>query len=432
MSWLRSNVWEIQRSRLLSFLGAILSLLHVINYFYWVNRSQILNPTHNSTLMCWDFTRHCGPLLNLAPHFFAAFLTAYLALSCFAVLAFISRRLTGLAWAMLFGANLIKLFFYLSDASLAIDVQALLLFINFGFLFVPSKAQLARFSILIYYFVAGLRELSPDWLTGKALQGVFPLSMKGLEWVAAFGIIARWTLPLLLLSPIGQHLAIGVIGLLTFHIANFYFRSDYESVVMGTFVIFFLLDYFEQKRTERESLYQSYALPEPSKLWWPVFVGVFIVAQIPAVSKESALQFLKVEGPAAIADCVQITFANYDNRIEQLAVEAPLGLKPQLKCMARIAYNSARGLCHDLAKDPSFRSLSTYFLSRGLSEARMKTVFAEDNICADATTTGAAVAPTKPAAAMPPMLAMPPALAAPTTATAPAVQASPKPTEVTK
>lgn len=381
MFWLKSNVWEIQRSRLLSYLGAILAGIHAVNYFHWLNRSQILNPSHNSTLLCWDFSKHCGPIFSLPPQIFAGLLTAYLAVSCFAALGFITRRLTGMAWVLLFIANAIKLFYYLSDASLAVDIQALLIFINFGFLFVPSKANLVRYSLLFYYFIEGYRELTPDWLTGKELQGHLPLPIKGLEWAAAGSIVIKWTLPLLLVSPFAQRLAFGVLGLLAYHLLHLYFFSDFESVAMTAFVIYLAIEYFERRRVERESLYQSYALPEPSHFWWPVFLALFILAQVPQINKNSAFTLLKIEGPAAINDCVQVNFAHFDNRTEQLDIEAPATLKPQLKCLPNMAINAAKSKCADLKKQTGFKYLSSYFFTRGLTEGRMKNIFSEDNVC---------------------------------------------------
>jgi hypothetical protein len=382
MNWLRANIWEIDRSRLLSYFGSILSILHVVNYFYWVNRSQILNPSHNSTILCWDFSHHCGPLLNLPPPLFAGLLTAYLVLSGLGFLAFISRRVTKLAWTILLLVNLINIFYYISDASLAIDVQALLLLLNFGYLFIPSKATLVRYGVLVFYFIEGWREMTPDWLTGKALQGVIPLPLKGLEWVAVFGIAAKWTLPLLLLSPIGQRLVIAVLGLLAYHAVNFYFKSDFESIVMMCLVVYFAIDYFERRRLEREALYQSYAHPEPSKIWWPVYLAIFVAAQLPQLTaKTSALQLFKVEGPAAITDCLQINFANYDNHVEQLASAIPTTIKAQLKCHTSIALNSAKALCPDLQSKPGFKSLSSYFMSRNLSATKMKLIYSEDQVC---------------------------------------------------
>src|SRR6185312_11349210 len=177
-------------------------------------------------------------------------------------------------------------------------------------------------------------------------------------------------------------LAIGVIGLLAFHAANFYFKTDFESIVMMCFVVYFALDYFESRRLEREALYQSYEHPEPSRIWWPAYLAIFIAAQLPQVTKKTAaLELLKVEGPAAITDCLQINFANYDDHVEQLASTIPPTLNPQLKCHSSIALNSAKALCPELRSKPGFKSLSSYFLSRDLTATKFKLVYGEDQVC---------------------------------------------------
>jgi len=93
------------------------------------------------------------------------------------------------------------------------------------------------------------------------------------------------------------------------------------------------------------------------------------------------LQLLKVEGPAAITDCLQINFANYDNRVEQVATMIPSGIKPQLKCHASVALNSARGACKELQSKPGFKSLSSYFLTRDLTASKYKLEYSEDQVC---------------------------------------------------
>lgn len=380
MNFIKSNLWEIDRSPLMKHLGALLSVLHIINYFYWVKFSSFVS-SGGKPLLCWEFMPNCANLSTNHPTLMSWIFSFYLIFACVAFLTFLIQRLVGLAWTSLLIANIVALLFYILDASLSSDVLSLILFLNIGFLFVPNKAPLVRWSIVIFYLVSAFLELSPEWLSGVSLHDKLPLSYKALEWVSAFGVVVKVTLPFLLLSPIGQRLALGVCGLIFYHSFNFYIFHDFTSLALIVLNLYFIFDYFVTRQMEREALYQSYAHPEPSKLWWPIAMLIYILIQTPMLDKNNITDIFRISGPKKTFECTQITFAKFKNRIEQVSSIMPTDLSAQLKCHPLIAFNSAREYCDKIKTDSDFIALTSHFLLKSLADKEFHQIFAVANIC---------------------------------------------------
>jgi len=378
LNWLKQNVWEIERSPLLSYLGAVLAAIHALNFYFW-NRHGLLGPRANVPLFCWDFAPNCGVTAAQGPQHWMFYL--YFGLAALATLVFLTRRLTGFAWTLLLLTFALMLYFYIGNATLASDIQALLIVLNLGFLLFPSKPTLFRWSVLFYLFVAGLRELTPDWLSGKELQTQLAFPPKGLEWVAAMGILAKWALPLLLLSVIPQRFVIGVIGLLAYFAAHYFYLRDFQSIVLSMFVLLFAVALFERRRLEREAMYQSYAHPEPSRLWWPILFGVFIFAQTNLSKSSSVADLLRVKGPEPFVDCLQFNFARFQDHTAQVVVPVEKDETLGLHCRQKIAEATARNLCVSLKQEAGFDSLASFLLTRGLADAQYHLNWQKENVC---------------------------------------------------
>jgi hypothetical protein len=391
MNFVKSNFWEIDRSPILYHFGAILSILHIFNYFFWKTHSPFLAATTTKPLLCWEFFTNCTQhsLISsaLPPKLFAV----YLIVAILAFVLFIWRRFIQACWTLLFVTTLIHLFLYVTDASLRSDIQGFLLFLNLCFLFVPNKASIIRITIILFYFLSAYHELSPEWLSGIHLSKAIPLPYKGLEWVAAVGIAVKLTLPFLLVSPFGQRLTLAVIGLLAYHGFHFYFERDFASVTMIFMMFFFVIDYFVRKKMEFETLYQSYAHPEPSKLWWPIVAGFYLAIQTSFIPKTLPTDIFHVLGPTSTSDCNNISFAYFKDHVEQLTLTDSEALDPSVRCHPLVAFNGAKDICAKDKENPQFKTIASYFLSRKFSDKEFHTVFATEDICADDLTYKAAV-----------------------------------------
>lgn len=383
MNFIKSNIWEIERSPLLSYLGALLSALHFFTYFYWKQTSPFLLNPSQPPILCWDFFPHCTSLPQFSLGLVHGLFFTYSLLALVSFCMFMFRRFFATAWFLLFLVTTIKYTVYFFDASLASDIHGLLLFLGIGYLFVPNKSQLVRFTVLMYYLVSGYNDLSPDHLSGFTMMKHYPLPLKGLEWMTAIGVLIKWTLPFLFFTPFGHRLALSISILSAFHIFHFYFQKDFESLALGLFLIYFVADFFERSRLEREKYYQSYALPEPSKLWWPLYLSIYLYVQSPWMIPEIPLDMLKFSRGSSVAECRQITFARYSHRLEQLTQIVPEKIDDKLKCQKQVAYNSVHRLCANLKENAEFQSLSTFFLVRGIGDKSYSLTLKEENICKD-------------------------------------------------
>lgn len=383
MNFIKTNLWEINRSTLLHQFGAILSLLHIVNYFFWLNSNHFLTSPESRPLLCWPFFSRCTEIAFFNHVAASTILSLYVVLSGLALISFLWQRFIGLSWFFLLLASFIQAFFYVIDASLSHDIFTLILFLNFGFLFIPSKISLIRAGVIIYYIVLGYKELSPEWLSGSVLHASMPLPFKILEWVAAVGLIIKFTLPFLLVSPIGQRLALGVAGLLLYNGFHFYFLHDYQSLTLTVLTLYFILDHFYRKKIEREALYQSYAHPEPTRLWWSLVAGVFIFIQTPFAPRSWPTEVFKVTGPDYARDCRTVSFAYYDKKVEQVENLLPQNTPGEIACHPLVVFNSAKDFCRSQNSNTNFRGLSLFFLDRGLTDEDYKTIFSLKNICDD-------------------------------------------------
>lgn len=387
MNFLKSNFWEINRSSSLQIFGAILSALHILNRFYWKGASTLLQSESAKPLLCWNFHPTCLDSKSLLSTIGTdAIFKLYLACGVLALLFFLVRRFVRASWTFLLLTNILSLFFYFQDASLASDIQSLLIFLNWGFLFCYNKSSLIRFGVIAFYLVSGYRELSPEWLTGAALHEYLNFPYKVLEWVAGMSITIQWTLPFLLISPFGQRLAFGVIGMAAFHFAHFYFQHDFASVAHLSMIFYFTYDFFERRRLERESMYQSYAHPEPSKLWWPAAAGFYILAQTSWFSTHTPFEMLKITGPHAAAECEHVLFARYKNKVDVIPDLSPKDFNPQFKCLPIVAFQSAKSFCEGQKSNPDFEALQSFFIHKKFGEAKYSTLFSSDNLCSEQVT----------------------------------------------
>jgi hypothetical protein len=191
----------------------------------------------------------------------------------------------------------------------------------------------------------------------------------------------KFTLPVLLISPIGQRvlLAIGLLG--GYHLFQLYALRDFKSVLMVAMIVFFIFDYFTRKRLEFESLYQSYAHPEPSRIWLAGFLGIYVLIQTPVFGTTPTNRFLYVNEPFQTSECHLVTFAKNSTQISHVTNGFMAESKNHLGCHPRIAFNKARELCSSLKSTADFKSLSATFTTRRFAEQHARVLFHYENVC---------------------------------------------------
>jgi hypothetical protein len=380
MNFIKRNIWELERSSSLIFLGGIFSAIHIINYFFWINSASYLGKADASPLLCWDFFGNCTEIFFVPPALTSALLTTYLIAACVAFLVFLTRRFVGFAWSLLFITFLLKTIFYVQDASLQLNLHALILIAQFCYLFVPNKLNSIRTLIFATYLLNGIGKMTPEYLSGAAIPSTIPLPLKGLEWVGVFSIVIEILMPFFLLSRQRLRFAYGFGVLFIFHIAQLYLTHSFEPLGMAILLLFFVAEHFEYSRRERESFYRNYEHPEPSKIWWALTATIFFAAQFPPTA-HSPLALIKIEPPRTYLDCKQITFVYFKDHIEQTELLADSSLARELACNKSVAFNRVKNICEKNRRNADFKNVASYFLSRRLAETDFSPVFSSDRFC---------------------------------------------------
>lgn len=380
MKFIKKNLWEIERSPSLLILGSLLCALHIVNYFFWSRSASFMASIEGPPLLCWQFFQHCTEIKLIPGSFASAFLVLYLILGILGTLMFLSKRLAGAGWFFLFFCFLLKTLFYVQDASLESNYQNILLLINFCFLLIPNKSNLIRLLVFVGYIMAGFYKLSPEWLAGVTIPNRIAMPLKGYEWLAVFSVLIEVIMPWLLISRIRVRFLYGFAALFAYHLIQLYFTHQFDHIAAPAILIFLAFEHFEQVRKDRESFYRSYEHPEPSKFWWPVAIGAFVLAQLPT-GNNTILRIFKIEKMGSYSECQQVAFVHNGSKIEQVDLSSDAEIAMNLRCHPTVAFNKVKALCAKFKKEPEFQNITSFFLQRQLSEKEYRLVFGSDRFC---------------------------------------------------
>ena len=381
MSWLKRSIWEVERSTALTWLGALISISQIITYYFWINNSTLFGTQYIQPLLCWSFFPECGSGLGISGHVLAGLFTLNLIMAVGALIFFVMQRFVGGAWTMTLISWCILTAVYLLDASLRTNTYTIFIVVTFGFLFMPSKVRLTKYLLFAYFIADAYTRLDPAWLSGLPLVDSLELPKKGLEWVAAFSVIIQLVMPFFAISKDGQRLGYGVGSLIIYNIFYFIILQEPGFMIVGLLMSFFVFDHFERKKLERESLYQSYEHPEPTNIWWPAIIGIFIVAQLPMLNHIRPLEFLRMQGISTSQECRLIAFSHYEDKVQWHGSSVNGQLPTTLKCNPQVNFNAMKKLCKTQTSEGEFQNMTVFFLTRGLTDESFLPAFGSDRFC---------------------------------------------------
>lgn len=381
MNWIKRNLWEIERSSALAWLGSLISLGYITLYFFWSSKSQLFSGAGAKPLLCWEFFPHCASKFPLSGQLVQILFTAFLITSILSVILHLIRRSFGLAWFFCTFSWGIAFLFYALDASLRSNILGFFLLLSFGYLFVPSKIKLVRYVTLVFYLVDAYTKLNADWLSGLPLYGSIAVPEKGLEWIAAFSVIIQIVMPFFLISRDGQRTGYGFAALFAYHIFHLYLQPDPGHLILALLLLFFVFDFFEFKRIQRETMYQSYEHPEPSQLWWPFLMALLLGSQLAYANGKFPLMLFQLEAPRGSVECKLMAYAHYRNKVEILSGQAQSKLPSNFRCHPMMNFNLVKNFCEDFKKDSEFDNVTAFFLTRSLSDESYAVRFSSDRFC---------------------------------------------------
>lgn len=380
MNWIKRTIWEIDRSSSLAWLGTFISLSFIIIYFFWSSQSQLFDGQFVKPLLCWDFFPQCSTKIPLPANWLKILFNAFFGFSLISMLLFAMRSSLSFAWLCNLFAWLIFASIYSMDASLSSNVLGFFALFVFGYLFVPSKQKLTRYLIVAFYLVDCYTKLNAEWLSGMPLYGVLQVPEKGLEWIASFSVLIQLVMPFFLISRDGQRLSYGFGVLFLYHLFHFYLQKDPSHLVMALLLIFFIFDYFEFKKIQRETMYQSYEHPEPSSIWWPALLTVFVFSQLQYAGGRFPLLLFQMQQPTGSMECLLTGYANFDKKTESLAGQSK-NVPAEFKCNPMVNFNRIKSYCEEMKKNNSFENITAFFLTRKLSDESYQVRFSSDRFC---------------------------------------------------
>lgn len=374
--WLKSQTYETSKNGSLQLFGLLLAALNVITYTQW-NKLGGIFKTGIPTL-CWDFWAHCQTEVVFSAGQIQAILTGSLIFSILAFLFFLNRIAFSLGFISLLIAFILKTTILLLDFSLYNNTQTLLFLLTFTFLFIPSKPLALKLSLLAFYFLDAIVKLKGDWTTGALLVEVFPVSYKGLEWIAVFSLLLQVSGPLLLFTKQPQYFIPGILTLLTYH--GIFISTDQWSAhlpyVAG--LLFFLANYIENRKKDREALYQSYIRPEPTKAMAPIVILVFTIIQtVPLFTSLSLNHPLKLMVPKAKKECLHFVFINHAGGTTQRHINSQ-DFPEHYECHKQVHMKYAQSLCN---KMENTNSIQSYFFVRDFKDENFSVVINKTMSC---------------------------------------------------
>lgn len=383
--WIKSNLWEIQQSAAMKSLGALLAMTHILTYIFWSKSTSALFQATGNLPLCWSFFDQCTNYNPFTPGQARSLLTLYVLLAGAALVIFFTERMLGFGWFFLVLCLGLNGAFYMLDFSLVDNTHVLLFTTNFIFLFVPQKIRLIRLMVLSAYLTLGILKLNQDWMAGFWLsKKIELLPAKGAEWVAALSAMIELIAPFLLFSKQWQMFASGFVALLVYHVAGWVFIDFYEPAVFCCFLLYFAINFFEQRRLDREAIYQSFLRPEPSRAWITMGLLVFALFQLSPLRwpiQELIDNPLRMRPYPAPMACQQFNWTKVGLETRELPEDLANIAATDLACNSALRWQAVQETCSHLKKETGFDSVSSYFRSRKLSEAQFKTVFETPNAC---------------------------------------------------
>lgn len=394
MEFLKSNLWEIKKSSVLQIFGGLLALAHLLTYIYWFRSGNLPLYYHaNPQPMCWTMVENCEWAKLLSPSLMEVVFHSYGVISGLVVLCFFATRLIALGWVLLAALLFIKGILYVQDLRLTGNVHYILFLLNFCFLFIPSKQNVLRWMVVSYYVASGLLRLSPNWLSGQWFIEELHVPIKLGEWFAAMAVLVEMLAPAALFFRDLRNFLIAYFTLIAFHIFMWYTGGFLEPIVMLLVLQLFPLLYYEERKVEREYLYQSFIRPEPSKIWVYITLGLFWTVQSIPYIPDGAIPGVKhLEANLALApvaasdECIQTTFVIYNDHMEEVDFAPPADRPTAFKCNPYLRFLDIKAACHEMRKEAAFKTLMSYFQVRGLKDHTYKTAFQSQDLCADEVT----------------------------------------------
>ncbi|NQZ01065.1 MAG: hypothetical protein HRT45_10415 [Bdellovibrionales bacterium] len=389
MEFLRANLWEVKKSTTLRLFGLILSLGHVLVFLSWAWEGNLpIALMSSKAQMCWPILEDCEFTRVLSVPLLRFVYGCYFGFAILTGLLMLSTRIVGAAWFSMLLTTFMMMLLYFQDYRLSSNVIYLQLLCSFIWLFIPNKTPTLKAIALSYFFAKGLIMLSPEWLIGKWYLEHADLPKKFAEWLAAISTMVVFICPVALFFKDLRYFLVSFLTLQAYLISSLFIGNFIEPGILALVTLLFALDLYEQRKLEREFIYQSFIRPEPSKIWPWVVVSLFWFAQVvprapiqwPSyVNHFGTLYSLNPIPPHR--ECVQYGFFIYDSGIKEIPANLMSTQLNESQCDPYLHFLRLKELCSEKKSEPGFKTIESFFYARGLKDPAYKAEFEAADLC---------------------------------------------------
>ena len=144
----------------------------------------------------------------------------------------------------------------------------------------------------------------------------------------------------------------------------------------------------ENRKVDREFIYQSFIRPEPSKFWAQLFIVIFwlglAAAHFHFPGRHFLLPISSILTPHPIAaseQCDQATYAVYKNRLEKIEVPEKAGRPETMHCNPYLRFLDLKSLCQHFSSAPEFQTISSFLNVRRMRDTHFQKAFEVRDFC---------------------------------------------------
>lgn len=378
------NPWnEISTSRSLQFFGLILCCTNFLSIYFWRNLGST---TFNSEVLpvCWYFFETCAGLRFLfEDEKFTLILTFWGLLASISLICFYLEKIKW-AWCSLLLATLLKYFILIQDFRLMGNYHYIVFIVTAFYLFVPDKKRSLQWVLVCCYFFSGILRLTPDWLSGRALNNLAFLNWKQLEFALVSILILELVISFGFLFRSAWIRWFTLASFVIFHIASYFWVGYFFPGMMLLVLLFYPLVWSNLDSNDQFVERQVGFLPAQKISLLCLFL--FCAAQIfpltfpgdPAVSGEARTFSLNMFD--ARVTCDEVVLLRYKSKVVEVQ---PRGrrMASRLRCDPQAVWSRLKSLCSEQEKDSSFIDLDYHWMGKRVTDSNWTTEIRIDQFC---------------------------------------------------
>ncbi|WP_374027478.1 hypothetical protein ACES2J_13395 [Bdellovibrio bacteriovorus] len=223
---------ELEKTPQLWLVGLILSLEHLLTFFFWLTERPILWILSRSTpSVCWPVFSQCE-VFKPGPVTLQILLGLYAGLAVISGTLWALKKKPALAISLIWILLAMKIGFILQDYRLTGNYHYIPTMVMLAFLLIPHRALALPMTFFVLYFSAGILKLDTQWLSGAAInERLFP------TWLTQVGVwyvlVLELGLIFLLFAKKDRWFYFVFVQLVVFHLYSWHLtRFFYPSVML--------------------------------------------------------------------------------------------------------------------------------------------------------------------------------------------------------